>query len=46
MAGRMGSDRITVKKATIFRVDAERELLLVKGPVPGPRNALVMVRKA
>ncbi len=46
MAGRMGHDRITVKKATILGVDAERDLLLIKGPVPGPRNALVMVRKA
>lgn len=46
MAGRMGHDRITVKKATILRVDTERDLLLVKGPVPGPRNALVLVRKA
>ncbi|MBX3030014.1 MAG: 50S ribosomal protein L3 [Chloroflexi bacterium] len=46
MAGRMGSDRVTVKKATILRVDAERDLLLVKGPVPGPRGALVLVRKA
>jgi large subunit ribosomal protein L3 len=46
MAGRMGHDRITVKKATILKVDAERDLLLIKGPVPGPRNALVLVRKA
>lgn len=46
MAGRMGNERVTVKKATILRVDTERDLLLVKGPVPGPRNALVMVRKA
>jgi large subunit ribosomal protein L3 len=46
MAGRMGHDRVTVKKATILGVDAERDLLLIKGPVPGPRNALVMVRKA
>lgn len=46
MAGHMGTDRVTVKGATIVRVDAERELLLVKGPVPGARNALVMVRKA
>jgi large subunit ribosomal protein L3 len=45
MAGRMGHDRVTVRKATILRVDAERDLLLIKGPVPGPRNALVMVRK-
>jgi large subunit ribosomal protein L3 len=46
MAGRMGHDRVTVKKATILKVDTERDLLLIKGPVPGPRNALVMVRKA
>jgi large subunit ribosomal protein L3 len=46
MAGRMGNDRRTVKKARVVRVDAERDLLLVKGPVPGPRNALVMIRKA
>jgi large subunit ribosomal protein L3 len=46
MAGRMGHDRVTVKKATILKVDIERDLLLIKGPVPGPRNALVMVRKA
>ncbi len=45
MAGRMGNDRVTVKKAQIVRVDAERALLLVKGPVPGPRNALILVRK-
>ena len=46
MAGHMGDERVTVKNATIVRSDAERNLLLVKGPVPGPRNALVMVRKA
>jgi large subunit ribosomal protein L3 len=46
MAGHLGHDRVTVKKATIMRTDAERNLLLVKGPVPGPRNALVVVRKA
>jgi len=46
MAGRMGHDRVTVKNATIVRTDAERNLLLVRGPVPGPRNALVVVRKS
>jgi large subunit ribosomal protein L3 len=46
MAGRMGNDRVTVKNAQIVRVDAERALLLVKGPVPGARNALILVRKA
>jgi large subunit ribosomal protein L3 len=46
MAGHMGHDRTTVKHATIVRTDAERNLLLVKGPVPGPRNGLIVVRKA
>jgi large subunit ribosomal protein L3 len=46
MAGRMGNDRVTVKKMTIVRSDAQRNLLLIKGPLPGARNALVMVRKA
>jgi large subunit ribosomal protein L3 len=45
MSGHMGNDRTTVKGATILKVDAERELLLVKGPVPGARNALILVRK-
>ena len=46
MAGRMGNDMVTVKKATVVRTDAERNLLLIKGAVPGARNALVLVRKA
>lgn len=46
MAGHMGNARTTVKKATVVRTDPERNLILIKGPVPGPRNALVVVRKA
>jgi large subunit ribosomal protein L3 len=46
MAGHMGYERVTVKNSTIVRSDPERNLLLVKGPVPGPRNALIVVRKA
>jgi large subunit ribosomal protein L3 len=45
MAGRMGNDRVTVKKLTIVRSDAERNLLLIKGSVPGAKNGMVMVRK-
>ena len=45
MAGRMGNDRVTVKKATIVKADAERNVLLVKGPLPGARNALIVIRK-
>jgi large subunit ribosomal protein L3 len=46
MAGHMGSDRTTIKKLTVVRADTERNLLLVRGSVPGAPNALVMVRKA
>jgi large subunit ribosomal protein L3 len=46
MAGHMGSDRTTVRKLTVVRADTERNLLLVRGAVPGAPNALVLVRKA
>jgi large subunit ribosomal protein L3 len=46
MAGRMGSDQVTVKKMTVVRSDAQKNLLLIKGPLPGARGALVVVRKA
>ena len=44
MAGRMGGKRVTQTGLTVHRVDAERNLLLVKGSVPGPKNGLVEVR--
>jgi len=46
MAGHMGDQRTTVKKLTVVRTDAERNLLLVKGAVPGGRGALLLVKKA
>ena len=46
MGGHMGDDRVTVKKLQVVKVDAERNLLLVKGAVPGARNAVLLVRKA
>jgi large subunit ribosomal protein L3 len=46
MGGHMGHDRVTVKKLKVIRVDAERNLLLVKGAVPGARNGLLLVQKA
>ena len=45
MAGHMGVDRTTIKKLTVVRADTERNLLLIRGSVPGAPNALVMVRK-
>jgi large subunit ribosomal protein L3 len=46
MAGHMGAERATVKKLTVVRTDAERNLLLVKGTLPGSKNALILVKKA
>jgi large subunit ribosomal protein L3 len=44
MAGRMGGKRVTQLGLTVHDVDAERNLLLVKGAIPGPRNGFVEVR--
>jgi large subunit ribosomal protein L3 len=46
MAGRMGGVRYTVQNLTIQAVDPENNLILVKGAVPGPKGALVLVRSA
>jgi large subunit ribosomal protein L3 len=46
MAGHMGDERATVKKLRVVRTDAERNLLLVKGTLPGAKNALILVKKA
>jgi large subunit ribosomal protein L3 len=45
MAGRMGGKRVTQVGLTIHEVDPERNLLLVKGAVPGPKNGIVEVRE-
>ena len=46
MAGRMGTDRVTMLNLTLHAVDAEKGLLLIKGAVPGPKGSLVFVRNA
>jgi large subunit ribosomal protein L3 len=46
MAGRMGAERVTVQSLTVHAVDSDKNLLLIKGAVPGPRGGLVMVRSA
>jgi large subunit ribosomal protein L3 len=46
MAGHMGADRTTIKKLRVVRTDPERNLLLVKGALPGGRGALLLIRKA
>ena len=46
MAGQMGNERVTVLNLEVVRADAERNLLLVRGAIPGPEGGLVMVRSA
>ena len=46
MAGRMGGERVTVKHLEVFGADPERNLLLVKGAVPGNKNGLLLIRKS
>ncbi|MFY1687994.1 50S ribosomal protein L3 [Plantactinospora sp. WMMB782] len=46
MAGRMGGARYTVQNLTVQAVDLENNILLVRGAIPGPKGALVLVRSA
>lgn len=45
MPGHMGCVRVTVQNLTVVRVDADKNLILVKGAVPGPRKALVTIKE-
>ena len=45
LPGHMGCERITVQNLEVARVDAERNLLLIKGAIPGAKGSLVMVRE-
>lgn len=46
LPGRMGGQRVTIQNLKIVKVDPERNLLLIKGNVPGPRKGLVIVKSA
>jgi large subunit ribosomal protein L3 len=46
MAGHMGHERVTVLNLEVAKIDPERNLLLVRGAVPGPKGGLVMIRSA
>jgi large subunit ribosomal protein L3 len=46
MAGHMGNSRVTVQNLEVVRVDTDRNLVLIKGSVPGPNKGLVTIRKA
>ncbi len=45
MPGQMGNKQITVQNLEVVRVDAENNLILVKGAVPGPKKCLVTVKR-
>ncbi|MEQ8850719.1 MAG: 50S ribosomal protein L3 [Phycisphaerales bacterium] len=44
MAGHMGAERSTARSLQIIKIDAERNLMLVKGPVPGPNRGIIEIR--
>jgi len=46
MAGHMGSNQVTVRHLEVFEADPDRNLLLIKGAVPGARNGLLLIRKS
>ncbi len=46
MAGHMGNNRVTIRNLEIVEADAERNLIFVKGAVPGARNSIVMLKRA
>ena len=46
MAGHMGNVRVTVQNLEVVRIDADNNLILVRGAVPGPRKAMVMIKES
>lgn len=46
MAGHMGHERVTIQNLKVLRVDAERNLLLVEGSVPGPTKGTLLIKRA
>ncbi len=46
MAGRMGNERVTVQNLEVVQIDTERNLLLIKGAIPGPKGGLVTIKEA
>ena len=44
LPGHMGHERVTVQRLTVVRVDADRNIILVKGAIPGPKKGFVMIK--
>ncbi len=45
MAGRMGNERVTVQNLEVVKVDAEKNLILIKGAIPGPKKGFVTIKQ-
>jgi large subunit ribosomal protein L3 len=45
MAGRMGNERVTARNLKVVRIDSERDLILVRGAVPGPNGGYVLIKQ-
>ena len=45
MAGQMGNKQVTIQNLQVIRVDEEKNLLVVKGAIPGPKNSYVIIRR-
>jgi len=45
MAGRMGNERVTVQNLQVVRVDADKNLILIKGAVPGPKKGIITIKE-
>ncbi len=46
MPGHMGHERVTIQNLKIMRIDADKNLLFVKGSVPGPKNSLIFIKNS
>ena len=46
MPGHMGSKKVTIQNLEIVRVDVEKNIILVKGAVPGPKKSLVTIKES
>lgn len=46
LPGRMGSDKVTIQNLQVVKVDPEKNLLLIKGSIPGPKNSYVVIQSA
>ncbi len=46
LAGRMGGDRVTIQNLEVVKVDVERNVILIKGNIPGAKKSLITIKSA